>query len=863
MQELKFIIENAIHNHRTELSLSSGFTEDDVYSAIRQVMRDNPDIFWFSHQWHFSQEVAKLQLHYQIDSLHSRKIKKQIDDVVARDFKIDYVRTLPVMEQIMYVYKWVALYCDYNIHSAHNQTIFSVFVYRTSVCTGIAKAAQYLYSLLGLESKLVFGKMNNSAEDSRHCWLVVQIDGRWYHLDPTFAIPQIEGLLADAGVLPVGGADGLLYNYFCTDADTIKLSRTIEDEDSLPICNETIDYRQYQDLAVSPSRNGSRGGLGCLLSDSGSTSQVFLYHSKDIYSRYRSVAKVYTADPDHVLLRKELRLMRVCAGPHILCATDADFDEGTLYVEQATPLSELLASHYYKLTVGGLCDLLIDIATGLKELLDHGIVYRDIHLNNIYLCEDHITGKTLYKLGDLGSCQTDEPDCGGVGSEWYMAPETFKNDVFDERSAVYGVGMIAYYLLNDLFPPLWQEYGNGALNQRVNSDRLPLPSMLVDCRFPSQLTGFIMRSMKLKPDERFQTLADVIESLNKCRAYSTSEIIVDGSHFHTSKARPLDVSFCSTCGINPSINVSNGGGLSAIESAAIPVVEGSCSNATTIGDTGTTSVPMAIPVDSTIEHSIIEERHAETFSPQSQQQPIQIPNPSSKPAKKEEGVFARWWRKLFGPGKSPSQQIDKESIGQKVNSSVFAPSETKRGDYMMVQVFLYIDSEEEAVACKAAEVDPTAQRQNHIPLSVNLKIGDVVTVKLSMSGKDIVVEEPEQRMMWLGQYRDCQFGVYVSEAYKPSSMMGTVVLMVNNIPIGRMMFKTQIVNAPQKLFAKIESQTFQKIFISYSHRDEETVKYFAKAFQAQGVDYFFDRHYLKAGDVYPDKIKLKRSSCDL
>ena len=41
------------------------------------------------------------------------------------------------------------------------------------------------------------------------------------------------------------------------------------------------------------------------------------------------------------------------------------------------------------------------------------------------------------------------------------------------------------------------------------------------------------------------------------------------------------------------------------------------------------------------------------------------------------------------------------------------------------------------------------------------------------------------------------------------------------------------------------------------------MKFFAKAFQAQGVDYFFDRHYLKAGDVYPLMIKEYINSADL
>lgn len=56
-------------------------------------------------------------------------------------------------------------------------------------------------------------------------------------------------------------------------------------------------------------------------------------------------------DDHHEILRKELVVMRECAGPHLLRATDVDFDKGILYIEQAMPLSELLNSHYFCLRV--------------------------------------------------------------------------------------------------------------------------------------------------------------------------------------------------------------------------------------------------------------------------------------------------------------------------------------------------------------------------------------------------------------------------------------------------------------------------------------------------------------------------------
>lgn len=122
MRKLTIIIKEAIHKHVTQLQLSSCILENEIYNAIKFVMRENPDIFWFSHQWSYSETDNILHLHYTFDSERCEKIKTQIADVINLDFKLSFVRTLPVVEQVMYVYKWIALYCTYNMYSAHNQT---------------------------------------------------------------------------------------------------------------------------------------------------------------------------------------------------------------------------------------------------------------------------------------------------------------------------------------------------------------------------------------------------------------------------------------------------------------------------------------------------------------------------------------------------------------------------------------------------------------------------------------------------------------------------------------------------------------------------------------------------------------------
>ena len=137
-------------------------------------------------------------------------------------------------------------------------------------------------------------------------------------------------------------------------------------------------------------------------------------------------------------------------------------------------------------------------------------------------------------------------------------------------------------------------------------------------------------------------------------------------------------------------------------------------------------------------------------------------------------------------GKEKKQEYNNKL--QKVYSSIFAPSEIKRNDYMMVQVFLYKEGDERYVACKANEVDPDAECKNYTPLSVGLKEGDKVKISLLVPNKDIQVEDPVQEITWQGRITDCQFAMYISNEFNASTILATVVLSVNGAPVGRMIY---------------------------------------------------------------------------
>lgn len=140
-------IENSIRVHAETLRVTNSPQELQIRHAIRWVLRNNPDIFWYEHQYRYDKDNGILSLRYRCSPERCATILKSIDDVVEKDFQINFVRTLTQLEQVAYVYKWLLTYCNYNTNSAYNQNLDSVFVRRNSVCTGYAKAAQYLFKL--------------------------------------------------------------------------------------------------------------------------------------------------------------------------------------------------------------------------------------------------------------------------------------------------------------------------------------------------------------------------------------------------------------------------------------------------------------------------------------------------------------------------------------------------------------------------------------------------------------------------------------------------------------------------------------------------------------------------------------------
>ncbi|WP_434336280.1 MAG6410 family transglutaminase-related lipoprotein [Mycoplasma capricolum] len=100
-------------------------------------------------------------------------------------------QNFPVLEQITKAYEWVTtnIKYDWNLENLFsNQSAYSGLVLKNTVCTGYAKAFKMIMDELNIPSRIITGTArfgNLTGRGSRHAWNMVEIDGKWYHVDPT------------------------------------------------------------------------------------------------------------------------------------------------------------------------------------------------------------------------------------------------------------------------------------------------------------------------------------------------------------------------------------------------------------------------------------------------------------------------------------------------------------------------------------------------------------------------------------------------------------------------------------------------------------------------------------------------------
>jgi serine/threonine protein kinase len=197
--------------------------------------------------------------------------------------------------------------------------------------------------------------------------------------------------------------------------------------------------------------------------------------------------------------------------------------DGRLYIVMELLAGRTLAEELERLgppSVERAVILLMKLCAALGAVHAAGVVHRDIKPENVYLVRrgsdadfiklvDFGIARVL-QTGDVGPTTTQSGRVFGTAT--YISPEAATGDDTDHRSDIYSLGVLAYQLLTGELPFEGSTAG-AVLMQHVHREPPPMRSKGRGAEVPGELCAVVMRSLRKDPDERPQSLAELLDSL--------------------------------------------------------------------------------------------------------------------------------------------------------------------------------------------------------------------------------------------------------------------------------------------------------------------------------------------------------------
>jgi len=155
-----------------------------------------------------------------------------------------------------------------------------------------------------------------------------------------------------------------------------------------------------------------------------------------------------------------------------------------------------------------------DICSGMESAHSAKVIHRDLKPNNVMINE-----QDELKIVDFGiaaasqSSDTKLTKTGLlVGTPTYMSPEQVLGKDIDERTDIYSLGTIMYEMLTGR-PPYSGKDSMSIMYQHVQGEAKP-PIEKND-QVPIELSNLVMDCMKVKPEERIQSMTELLDKLNQ------------------------------------------------------------------------------------------------------------------------------------------------------------------------------------------------------------------------------------------------------------------------------------------------------------------------------------------------------------
>jgi eukaryotic-like serine/threonine-protein kinase len=227
---------------------------------------------------------------------------------------------------------------------------------------------------------------------------------------------------------------------------------------------------------------------------------------------------------------QEAKTVSVLNHPNILVIHEIGESDGTHYIVsefvKGETLREILKKSSLKLTQ--ILDISIQIAGALADAHELHLVHRDIKPENIMIRPDGYVKVLDFGLAKLVE-QKDKSIPGSeestvrknltgkgviLGTVNYMSPEQARGERVDQRTDIFSLGVLLYEMLAGRTPFAGDSNPETFANL-INAE--PQPLSRFSTNVPDELQRIVLKMLRKKRDERYQTMNDVLTDLRDLR----------------------------------------------------------------------------------------------------------------------------------------------------------------------------------------------------------------------------------------------------------------------------------------------------------------------------------------------------------
>ena len=186
----------AIANFETDIALySHRLSLMEMERVFRYYIDDHPEAFWVSGSFRYSyfksdgaQYAYMLYPQYCCTAGEAAALNAELK-TRTEELLDGLTDQIPQTEREKTVHDRLLRSADYDqtYQAEHTHDLLGVMLNGTGVCESYARAFQYLMQRCGIPAALAVGYTQGSS--AGHMWNVVQIDGNWYQVDPTWNDP--------------------------------------------------------------------------------------------------------------------------------------------------------------------------------------------------------------------------------------------------------------------------------------------------------------------------------------------------------------------------------------------------------------------------------------------------------------------------------------------------------------------------------------------------------------------------------------------------------------------------------------------------------------------------------------------------